>query len=190
MLSFDATTFFYVYLPPIIFTSAYLIDKKVFFDNFSSVVTFGVFGTILQFSLFTLGLYGLNELGFFTKIIPDNSESGGAPFSLSIIEILLMGSLICSSDPIAAIAVVRQEQQPKLFSVVVGEGITNDAVGIILYKTVLHYGTSESSISWIDGVKILGSFVLLCLLSTIIGCVLGIISSFLFKFFRNFDPNV
>jgi NhaP-type Na+/H+ or K+/H+ antiporter len=40
---------------------------------------------------------------------------------------------------VAAISVIRYDQQPKLFSVVVGEGITNDAVGIIIFNTVLEY---------------------------------------------------
>jgi sodium/hydrogen exchanger-like protein 6/7 len=39
---------------------------------------------------------------------------------------------------VAAIAVVVK-QQPKLFSVIYGEGITNDAVGIILFNTVVSY---------------------------------------------------
>lgn len=62
---------------------------------------------------------------------------GGLGFQLSLHEVLLMCALICSSDPVAAISVIRYEQQPKLFSVVVGEGITNDAVGIIIFNTVL-----------------------------------------------------
>jgi hypothetical protein len=39
------------------------MDSKIFFDNFSSVMIFGVVGTILQFFLFATGLYLLNLLG-------------------------------------------------------------------------------------------------------------------------------
>jgi NhaP-type Na+/H+ or K+/H+ antiporter len=50
-----------------------------------------------------------------------------------------MCSLLCSSDVVAAIACVKYEDQPKLFSVLFGEGVTNDAVSIILFNTVLIY---------------------------------------------------
>lgn len=59
------------------------------------------------------------------------------PFELSIMEILLMCSLLCCTDVVAAISIVKYEEQPKLFSLIFGEGITNDAVCIILFNTVM-----------------------------------------------------
>jgi NhaP-type Na+/H+ or K+/H+ antiporter len=54
-------------------------------------------------------------------------------------ECLLMCSLLCSSDVIAAISLISYEQEPTLFSIVFGEGILNDAVSIILFNTVMKY---------------------------------------------------
>lgn len=54
-------------------------------------------------------------------------------------EIFLMCSLLCSSDVIAAISMVNPKDQPKLFSLVFGEGIVNDAVSIILFNTVMKF---------------------------------------------------
>lgn len=51
-------------------------------------------------------------------------------------ECLLISALLCSSDVIAAISIIKYEEQPKLFSLVFGEGIVNDAVAIILFNTV------------------------------------------------------
>ena len=48
-----------------------------------------------------------------------------------------MCSLLCSSDVIAAVSLISYEQEPDLFSIVFGEGITNDAVSIILFNTVM-----------------------------------------------------
>ena len=48
-------------------------------------------------------------------------------------EILLMCSLLCSTDVVAAVSIVKYDQQPKLFSLILGEGIMNDAVCIILF---------------------------------------------------------
>lgn len=99
-------------------------------------------------------------------------------------EILLMCSLICSSDVVAAIAVVKYEQQPKLFSVIFGEGITNDAVGIILFNTVMTYAGPHSTFDAVTPFKILGSFLYLCIFSVFVGGLVGFISSVVFKSFR------
>jgi NhaP-type Na+/H+ or K+/H+ antiporter len=99
-------------------------------------------------------------------------------------EILLMCSLICSSDVVAAVAVVKYEYQPKLFSVIFGEGITNDAVSIILFNTVMHYCGPNSSFTRSTPAKIVGSFVFLCVFSIITGAIVGFISSWIFKKFR------
>lgn len=56
---------------------------------------------------------------------------------LTMKENLLFSSLLCSSDAIAAVSIVKFDQQPKLFSVVFGEGIVNDAVSIILFNAVM-----------------------------------------------------
>jgi sodium/hydrogen exchanger-like protein 6/7/sodium/hydrogen exchanger 8 len=54
-------------------------------------------------------------------------------------EVFLMCSLLCSTDVIAAVSLINPAEQPKLFSLVFGEGITNDAVSIILFQTVVGY---------------------------------------------------
>jgi sodium/hydrogen exchanger-like protein 6/7/sodium/hydrogen exchanger 8 len=134
-VSFDSNLFFYFCLPPIVLASGFNMKRKIFFENFASVLIFGVLSTILQFFLFSVGLWLINRMGVLTKF---NMTTGiETNFELSTMEILLMCSLICSSDVVAAIAVVKYEQQPKLFSVIFGEGITNDAVGIILFNTVM-----------------------------------------------------
>ena len=63
--------------------------------------------------------------------------------SLNVRQILLMSSLVCSSDTVAALTIVKYSEQPKLFSLIFGEGILNDAVSIILFKTVLTYTGAE-----------------------------------------------
>ena len=99
-------------------------------------------------------------------------------------EIMLICSLICSSDVVAAIAVVKYEQQPKLFSVIFGEGITNDAVGIILFNTVMEYAGPHSQFKWDTPFFITGSFLYLCLFSTLVGILIGIVSAVIFKWCR------
>ena len=99
-------------------------------------------------------------------------------------EILLVCSLICSSDVVAAVAVVKYDQQPKLFSVIFGEGITNDSVSIILFNTVMKYCEPGSTFTASTPILIIGSFFSLCIVSIIIGMVVAVISSALLKNFR------
>ena len=65
----------------------------------------------------------------------NKSDIGGVsePFVLETREILLMCAVLTSSDTIAAVSIVKYEQQPKVYSIIFGEGIMNDAVGIIIF---------------------------------------------------------
>lgn len=71
---------------------------------------------------------------------------------------MLMCSLLCCTDVVAAIAVIKYEEQPKLFSLVFGEGITNDAVCIILFNTVMEFAGPESEFTSTTPFSILGAF--------------------------------
>ena len=70
-----------------------------------------------------------------------------------------------------------------------GEGITNDAVGIIIFNTVLQTATPGSSFNYITFLKIVGSFILLCVVSTLIGFLIGILGSLTLKTFRGISTN-
>lgn len=63
--------------------------------------------------------------------------------NFSTIEIILMCSLLCSTDVIAAVSMLSPKKTPKLFSLVFGEGIVNDAVSIILFNTVNRFATQS-----------------------------------------------
>jgi len=46
-LEFDENFFFYFCLPPIVFASGYNMKRKKFFENFTNILIFGLFGTIV-----------------------------------------------------------------------------------------------------------------------------------------------
>lgn len=48
-----------------------------------------------------------------------------------------MSALLCSSDPIASISIIKNDEYPRIFSLIFGEGITNDAFSIILFDAVV-----------------------------------------------------
>lgn len=63
-------------------------------------------------------------------------EKKTVPMYFSGVEILFVASIFSSSDIIAAITIVKFEDFPKLFSIILGEGLANDAVAIILFDTM------------------------------------------------------
>lgn len=100
-------------------------------------------------------------------------------------ECLLVSSLLCSSDVIAAISIIKYEEQPKLFSLIFGEGIVNDAVAIILFNTVsMFVGEHTEEFTAATPFKIIGNFLLLGVASIGIGLVFGLIGSYIFKRMR------
>ncbi len=95
-----------------------------------------------------------------------------------------MCSLLCCTDVVAAIAVIKYEQQPKLFSLVFGEGITNDAVCIILFNTVYEFAGPGSEFTGVTPFLILYTFLRLSFWSLFFGIFLGFLSAFVTKQFR------
>ena len=43
---------------------------------------------------------------------------------------------MCATDSVAALTLISSDLNPKLFSVVFGEGMMNDGVSIILFKAL------------------------------------------------------
>lgn len=70
-----------------------------------------------------------------------------------------------------------------------GEGITNDAVCIILFNTVMEFAGPDSVLNSATPFKILGNFCSLSVFSVLTGFVLGILSSIVFKNFRFLTHN-
>lgn len=142
LLEFNETTFFYVCLPPLVFSAGYNMKRKKFFEHFNYIALFGVLGTFacfVIFSIFTAAVFYYEPM---YKYVPLTGET--IKFELTLREILLLCSLMCSSDVVAAVSLIDFQKEPKLFSMVFGEGITNDAVSIILFNTVYKYtGSSE-----------------------------------------------
>jgi len=100
-----------------------------------------------------------------------------------------MCSVLCSSDVFATISLIRYDKMPNLFSIVFGEGITNRAVSIILFNTVLKYTTSDTEISPSIIFPILENFCGLGLKSVLIGIIFGLLSAYIMAKYRAFSKN-
>ena len=93
---------------------------------------------------------------------------------------------------------VKFEESPRLFSVIFGEGIVNDAIAIILFETVKKLLESGEGIifnysfnltwflefTYITPVKMIAQFLLLAFISICIGLVIAVAGCLMFKHMR------
>lgn len=105
---FDDNVLFYFCIPPIVFASGYNMRRKRFFQNFTNIMIFGILGTLVTYIIFvglTLWIYSYDWMQMY------NAKTGlWEKLELSTPEILLMSSLLCSTDVIAAISMVKYEE--------------------------------------------------------------------------------
>ena len=102
-----------------------------------------------------------------------------------------MCSLLCASDVIAAVSLLNPKKQPKLYSLVFGEGIVNDAVCIILFNTVNDFAKNNDTGFNAKAAGVISlEFLVLGVVSLIIGLAFGLAQSYLMKKVRSFtrDP--
>jgi NhaP-type Na+/H+ or K+/H+ antiporter len=180
-LQFSPELFFDIILPSIVFPSGYNMRRKKFFRNIKTIMKFGFIATLFCFAIYTASLYGVWSAGLITKWDKDKNEY--VKLDLDMFQILSVCSLLCSSDVIAAISMISYTDQPKLFSIIYGEGVFNDIVSIILFNTVQGF-KDDFSFTPKTPFLIAGQFILLAIYSVGMGLVFGMFSSILFKTFR------
>ena len=103
-MEFNHELFFYVCLPPIIFASGFNMHRGDFFANLKMVLIFGVLGTIVSFSMFSVMTVKMAD--WFPMEAYDGKTGKWDTLKMEAREIVLMSSLLCSSDVIAAVSLV------------------------------------------------------------------------------------
>ncbi|XP_031379528.1 sodium/hydrogen exchanger 1-like isoform X3 [Punica granatum] len=165
ILSFSENLFFLYLLPPIIFNAGFQVKKKQFFKNFTTILLFGVLGTVISFCVISLGVFLL-----FKKI---------GLTSLGIKDYLAVGAILSATDSVCTLQVLSQDETPFLYSIVFGEGVVNDATSIVLFNAV--QSLDVSNISGLTALKLLGNFLYLFFTSTILGIAAGLLSAYIIK---------
>lgn len=160
--------------------------RKKFFENISNVAKFGLLGTVLTFILYSG--FTILLVRFVPMEVYDPITGGEEPMSLDFLDpyqIAYMCSILSSSDIIAAVTLVKYEEQPKLFSVILGEGLFNDAVAVILFQAMRDVALEadrESKVTSGNFVpELMLNFFKLCSISVLIGLVFGFMAALLTK---------
>ncbi|XP_031554888.1 sodium/hydrogen exchanger 6-like isoform X2 [Actinia tenebrosa] len=124
---FDPEIFFYVLLPPIIFYAGYDMKKRFFFRNIGAILAYAFAGTTISCGVFGLTVYAY-------KMIFNRYKD------FDFLECLLFGSLISATDPVTVLAIFHDlHVDVDLYALVFGESVMNDAVAIVLFRSVESY---------------------------------------------------
>ncbi|GMN51727.1 hypothetical protein TIFTF001_020886 [Ficus carica] len=165
ILTFDEELFFIYLLPPIIFNAGFQVKKKQFFQNFLTIMLFGVVGVFISAAIITAGSWWLfPNLGF---------------RGLSVRDYLAIGTIFSSTDTVCTLQVLHQDETPLLYSLVFGEGVVNDATSIVLFNAVQKIDVSR--ISALTLLRVIGDFFYLFLTSTALGIISGLLTAFVLK---------
>jgi len=167
MLTFKHTLFFNLLLPPIILNSGYELKQENFFRNFGSILTFAFLGTFIS-------AVGVGVLVYIYSFL------GLESLEVTLIECLIFGSTLSATDPVTILAIFNQYKvDPKLYTVIFGESLLNDAVSIVMYETLTQFHGTEIYVSSLfHGI---GIFLLSFSVSMALGVVFGLGMSLILK---------
>jgi len=104
----------------------------------------------------------------------------------SMMDALSFGAVISSTDPVAALTFIHDNTEPKLFAILFGEGVLNDAVSIVIYKILTDFQRGGGEFTFSSIIGMFGTFVSLIGWSFVIGLSIGIIGSLILKSLKKY----
>lgn len=169
-LSFDYQIFFNILLPPIILSCGYELHQANFFRNIGTILTFAFAGTFL--SAVVIGL-----ILWLFALIP------GTP-NMTFVGAISVGATLSATDPVTILAIFNTYKvDPKLYTIIFGESILNDAIAIVIFETAQKYHKGEASnYGLLSFIEATGIFLLVFFASLMIGVVTGVGTALLLKF--------
>lgn len=155
----------FVFIPTLIFESAFNLDARQVGRNIWPILTMAVPGLLLSTAIIGLIISGFTSFGFMVA--------------------LLLGAILSATDPVAVIAIFKQLGVPERLTILVeGESLFNDATSLVLATLLIGIVTAGSFSTGvlIDGVGkffvvFLGGVLVGWLLAVIVGYTLGNIES-------------
>ena len=173
LVSFDYQIFFNLLLPPIILASGYELHQANFFRNIGTILTFAFAGTFI--SAIVLGLF----LWMYTRVNFDGFET-----KMTFVEAISVGATLSATDPVTILAIFNTYKvDPKLYTVIFGESILNDAVAIVMFETAQRYkeGGAAGTLGVLSLFESIGFFLGVFFGSLIIGVIIGIGTALILK---------
>lgn len=143
----------FVFLPTLIFESAFNLDSRLLSKNLIPVLALAAPGLLLSTALTGFALAWLTPLTL-----------GPA---------LLFGALISATDPVAVVALFREIGAPRRLAILVeGESLFNDATAIVLFHIILA-GLTGAGLTIAAVGSGVGSFLVVFLGGLVVGVAIG-----------------
>lgn len=166
-VSFSYSYFFNLLLPPIILNSGYELHQANFFRNIGSILTFAFAGTF--FAAIVLGVL----LYIWTAI-------GLEGIDISFVDAISVGATLSATDPVTILSIFNAYKvDPKLYTIIFGESLLNDAVCIVMFETAQKFSGEAVHVGSLF--KGIGIFLMTFTISLLIGSIVGILTALVLK---------
>ncbi|KAK9375296.1 Sodium/hydrogen exchanger family-domain-containing protein [Lipomyces chichibuensis] len=169
-VSFKSSYFFNMLLPPIILNCGYELHQANFFRNIGPILTFAFAGTFISAVVLGIIIYIWAFLGL---------EGLNIPF----VAALGFGATLSATDPVTILSIFNTYKvDPKLYTIIFGESILNDAVSIVMFETTQKLHGESAGISGLF--KGIGIFLMTFTISLLIGAIVGVMTALVLKHSR------
>nr|MDD3720828.1 cation:proton antiporter [Candidatus Gracilibacteria bacterium] len=153
---------FFVFLPILLFESAYNMNYRQVIKNWKSITSLAVFGLLISAAIIAVALFYIFPL---------------VGFHIPFMVCLLFGSLISATDPVAVLSLFKTVGAPRRLTLIFeGESLFNDGTALALFLVILGviFEGSVTGNSIIGGV---GSFLSMMFGGILFGTITGVIFS-------------
>jgi sodium/hydrogen exchanger 8 len=134
---FNRDIFYYVLLPPVIFEAGFSLHKRPFFNNLGTILVFAVVGTLLTVVAVGQPLYEIGRAGWFR----DAATGADVLDFRTPLDAYLFAGCISATDPVATLSIMgAMGVDERLYAIVFGESVLNDAVAIVLVNIIEELG--------------------------------------------------
>lgn len=149
----------FVFLPTLVFESAFNMDARLLRRNLAPVLTLAVPGLLVS-------------TGFIGLLV-------WAATPLSLPAALLLGAILSATDPVAVISLFKQMGAPKRLTILVeGESLFNDATALVVAK-ILVAVVAAGYLSWDAAVSGAGEFLRVFVGGIVVGWLAGLVTGWL-----------
>ncbi|KAK9466013.1 Cation/H+ exchanger [Lipomyces arxii] len=174
-VSFNPSYFFNMLLPPIILNCGYELHLINFSRNIGTILTFAFAGTFISAVVLGCILYIWAFLGL-------------EGLSISFVAALGVGATLSATDPVTILSIFNAYKvDPKLYTIIFGESMLNDAVSIVMFETTQQFHGESAGIS--SMFKGIGIFLMTFTISLLIGAIVGVMTAIILRYsqVRNFS---
>jgi sodium/hydrogen exchanger 10/11 len=121
--SIDPHAVMFIFLPPLIFESAFYADGHIFIKSFKTIVSMAGIGVIIA-SVVTMLLI---MIIFPAYTLNENIDYSIYGFTPTILPAMLLGVTLSATDPVAVVSLLNSLGAPKeLGTMIEGESLLND----------------------------------------------------------------